>query len=251
MINVSKVSLAFALSLHMIIENAALTFRSSLTMKPILGTISSSAYKFGATPLTRKSNMSLFDSNDNYEDENRKSPVTRESFMREILSEEPEVIVKRKKKNKSKYRPIDNRDSLPFLVKDCSPDPYTKPDIIKQEAKQNTKNHKEKLSKPKKKKGNRIEEGIASSMFQRNDDGSLDKVLGEFQLDKSTNCGDKLEVGDKQYQVLRAKCQYKYAGGKRFIMVRKILEVKDITRLEDEKKLKNQFDQSPNLSSFE
>jgi len=199
----------------------------------------------------KRTSSSLFDSDGYFEEENRNDPVTRESFMKEILSEEPEMIVKRKRKKGSKYRPIDNRDSLPFVIKDCSPDPYTKPSIIKEKAKQNTKRHNNKLDKVNKRNKKRIEEGIAASVYQRNGDGSMDKVLGEFHLDKSTNCGDKLEVGDKEYQVLRAKCQYKYAGGQRFIMVRKILEVKDITRIENEKQLKQQFEQSSDQNNFE
>ena len=57
---------------------------------------------------------------------------------------------------------------------------------------------------------------IAASIYSQKDDGSLEKVLGEFSLDKNTNCGDLLEVGDKEYEVQQARCQYKYAGGQRF-----------------------------------
>ena len=50
-------------------------------------------------------------------------------FMREMLSEP----VKRKKKGKGEYKPHDNRDELPFVVKVKTPDPYTsEKDMMKQ-----------------------------------------------------------------------------------------------------------------------
>ncbi|EJK57782.1 hypothetical protein THAOC_22141 [Thalassiosira oceanica] len=55
------------------------------------------------------------------------------------------------------------------------------------------------------------------------------RVLGSFQLDKNTNCGDTLLVGEREFEVVTARSQFKYAGGKRFVMTRKILEVKEIT----------------------
>lgn len=220
-------------------------------------------FPISLTPNTKYPTTCLLSGDDNSleEDESEnepQTPITREMFYREILSEDPEISVKRKKKSGSRYRTIDNRDSLPFVVKDCSPDPYTKPDMIKKEAKKNTKLHKE-SNNNNKKQNNKIrknlvglEAGIASSIYRKKEDGTLDRVLGEFQLDKSTNCGDLLEIGDKEYQVLRAKCQYKYAGGKRFVMVRKILEVKDVTRLAEESFLKRQFGKTTDIaSSFE
>lgn len=207
-------------------------------------------------------------------------PITQEEFYREMLShpmddegtesETEAVVFRRKSKKKghkqSLYKPTDNRDSLPFIVKDCTPDPYTKPGIIEREAKKNSQVHKKKIkneskvesNKKSKKKpvrmnlyGSGIESGIAASVYKRKDDGSLDKILGQFQLDKSTNCGDLLEIGvgenNKEYEVLRAKCQYKYAGGKKFVMVRKILEVKEITRLAEENYLKRQLKNTPDL----
>ena len=48
---------------------------------------------------------------------------------------------------------------------------------------------------------------------------------------KNTNCGDTLLVGEREFEVVTARSQFKYAGGKRFVMTRKILEVKEITRL--------------------
>ena len=214
------------------------------------------------------------------EEEPPPSPITREKFYREMLAHpiddeetqlESEAVVFRRKSKKngrkqSFYKPVDNRDNLPFIVKDCTPDPYTKPGIIEREAKKNTQIHKKKKkeenkveSKKKSKKksvrtnlyGLGIESGIAASVYKRKDDGSLDKILGQFQLDKSTNCGDLLEIGvgenNKEYEVLRAKCQYKYAGGKKFVMVRKILEVKEITRLAEENYLARQLRNTPDL----
>jgi hypothetical protein len=69
-------------------------------------------------------------------------------------------------------------------------------------------------------------------------------LLGEFQLDKSTTSGDVIVVGDREYRVEKARCQYKYAGGRRFVMVRKVLEVKEVTRVFKEEALMRQFNQS-------
>eukprot|EP00554_Chaetoceros_debilis_P010287 CAMPEP_0194107730 /NCGR_PEP_ID=MMETSP0150-20130528/7539_1 /TAXON_ID=122233 /ORGANISM="Chaetoceros debilis, Strain MM31A-1" /LENGTH=140 /DNA_ID=CAMNT_0038796215 /DNA_START=33 /DNA_END=451 /DNA_ORIENTATION=+ len=86
-------------------------------------------------------------------------------------------------------------------------------------------------------------DSITSSIYSRAEDGTMHKVVGEFALDKSTNCGDVIEVGDgTEYIVQKSRCQYKYAGGKRFIMVRKILEVKEVKRLMVEKEVKELFE---------
>ena len=66
-------------------------------------------------------------------------------------------------------------------------------------------------------------------------------ILGEFQLDKSTTSGDIICISDRTYKVEKARCQYKYAGGQRFVMVRKILEVKEITRAIQEAQLEKQL----------
>ena len=75
--------------------------------------------------------------------------VTNEMFMREMLShpddhddeEEREINkdakVKRKKRNGKHYRTLDNRDSLPFIVKVATPDPYTSNAQMHSEAKLN------------------------------------------------------------------------------------------------------------------
>eukprot|EP01083_Nonionella_stella_P045144 121342_1 len=86
-------------------------------------------------------------------------------------------------------------------------------------------------------------DSITSSIYSRAEDGTMHKVVGEFALDKSTNCGDVIEVGDgTEYVVQKSRCQYKYAGGQRFIMVRKILEVKEVKRLMVEKEVKELFE---------
>jgi hypothetical protein len=87
---------------------------------------------------------------------------------------------------------------------------------------------------PKKKKSSN-NNNIRSSIH----DGT--QSLGEFHLDKSTNCGDVLVVGDAEYRVVTARCQYKYAGGSRYVMVRKILEVKEVKRAVVEEQLQKQL----------
>ena len=47
------------------------------------------------------------------------------------------------------------------------------------------------------------------------------------------------------HQVTRHKCQYKYAGGSKFVMVSKILQVKEVGRLMTEEYLKRQWKKSP------
>lgn len=191
---------------------------------------------------------------DNDDTNNTNEPVTKDMFLREMLAD---PTVKRRKKGGSsaRYRPLDNRDSLPFLVKDITPDPYTKPDVIKKQAKKNTQWYKEQSSAGGSSSSNNnsngngtmrknlvgMEKGIAASIYNTMEDGSLDRILGQFQLDKSTTCGDILQVGEQEFQVVKAKCQYKYAGGKRFVMTRKVLEVKEITRIATERYLQKQF----------
>ena len=69
-------------------------------------------------------------------------------------------------------------------------------------------------------------------------------MLGEFKLDKSTTSGDVIVIGDKEFQVQTARCQYRYAGGQRFVMVRKILEVKEVTRVAKEESLMRNYKKS-------
>lgn len=170
---------------------------------------------------------------------------------KEILADaNANVKVKRKKgKNGYKgYKVLDNRDSLPFVVEVGVPDPYTNGEKMKRDARKNSKVDQEKKKQKMKKvpkynlMGMDDKDGITSSIFAREKDGSLNKVLGSFSLDKSTNCGDLIEITvDKElieFEVTRSRCQYKYAGGKRFVMVRKILEVKEKTRILQEEHLK-------------
>ena len=164
--------------------------------------------------------------------------VTQEMFWRDLL-EDPKV---QRKNKKGSYRTLDNRDSLPFVVKVMTPDPYTPVSEKKKEARKNTEKNK------KTPKRTDLLGGIAASIYAETNDGSLEKILGEFSLDKNTNCGDLLEVGEKEYEVQKARCQYKYAGGKRFVMVRKVLEVKEVVRVAEENYLKRQFRKSETLS---
>jgi hypothetical protein len=115
--------------------------------------------------------------------------------------------VKRKNKKNKGYEPLDNRDHLPFAVKQITPDPYTHPDIKKEKQ----------VRLPRGKKSDL--EMIGARLSLRHDDTST--LLGEFQLDKSTTSGDIIELANgRQYKVQTARCQYKYAGGQRFVMVR-------------------------------
>jgi hypothetical protein len=165
------------------------------------------------------------------------SLITNDMFMRDMLSEP----AKRRKKGSKEYKPHDNRDALPFVVKVKTPDPYTSPKDMLNEAKKNSAAAKkdEKVGGRKGKSNlvgmdSKYANGIAASIYSRKKDGTLYKVLGQFELDKNTNCGDLLQVGDREFEVVTARSQFKYAGGKRFVMVRKILEVKEVTRMAEE-----------------
>mmetsp|Transcript_21332 Transcript_21332/g.61489 ORF Transcript_21332/g.61489 Transcript_21332/m.61489 type:complete len:219 (-) Transcript_21332:66-722(-) len=151
--------------------------------------------------------------------------VTREMLQRDLLKD-PKV--KRKKGKGKGYEPMDNRDHLPFAVKKITPDPYTPPHVKRQ-----------RQAKAPKRKAPDLEL-VGSRLKLKQDDTST--VLGEFQLDKSTTSGDIIELGNRQYKVETARCQYKYAGGKRFVMMRKILEVKEITRVQVERQLQRSLE---------
>jgi hypothetical protein len=194
------------------------------------------------------------DEDDDSEDGDRL--VTREMLHRDLL-QDPKV--KRKRKNgKEGYKPLDNRDHLPFSVRKVTPDPYTHNDI--KMAKQTRNSGKRKRTDldhhltpvSKKKVGGSTTTTTASRLVECNnkkDGRDTSTVLGEFQLDKSTTSGDIIMVGDKEYQVQTARCQYKYAGGQRFVMVRKILEVKELTRVYKEEALFRQYESSPSRLS--
>jgi len=205
--------------------------------------------------------------------------VTKEMFLRELLRHPNDddndhddgvgiaadtaaaVTVKRQSSNKKgrgkdkSYKVLDNRDSLPFAVTVATPDPYTHPEIKKEKAR--------KQSVTPKKRHDAVESAVSSSLFvqssaavgggkkKKKDNGSemdTSTWLGDFVLDKLTTTGDILEIGDKQYKVVKHRCQYKYAGGKRFVMTRKILQVKEVSRLRTEEYLKAQLSGSERLS---
>jgi len=190
-----------------------------------------------------------------------------------MLGMEPEVKRKRKNGKGQRYRPVDNGDHLPFLVRTKTPDDPYKNRFQKLKEKQNIKNNngvtktttdldRDMLASTKrstvtnKNKNNKNTEASTtpSRLIQRrskkgDDDKSLTTVLGEFELDKSTTSGDVIIFGDNEYLVETARCQYKYAGGQRFVMVRKILEVKEITRLQKEEALLRQYKSSPSSLS--
>lgn len=194
---------------------------SSLLSSPLISSISSRS-----SSLYLQKGWFVPDSDQPDEDDEEKL-VTREMFQRDLL-EDPKV--KRKRKNGS-YKPLDNRDHLPFAVKKLTPDPYTHPEIKKD---------KRKTAKTKKTDLDRL---ANSRLFQENDEGST-TLLGEFKLDKSTTSGDVIVIGDKEFQVQTARCQYRYAGGQRFVMVRKILEVKEVTRVAKEESLMRNYKKS-------
>lgn len=167
--------------------------------------------------------------------------------------------VKRKKKNGyTRYRTSDNRDNLPFLVKVTTPDPYITNDEMERKARKNTKrdrkrrdeiesktknngdNKKMKRATRKNLAGISGKDSISSSIYTRHEDGTLHQVLGEFSLDKSTSNGDIIETAGNEYQVQKSSFQYKYLGG-RFVMMRKILEVKEIKRVLVEQEIREIF----------
>lgn len=184
---------------------------------------------------SKRTVFSLKDDNISPDDE----IVTKEMFLRDMLKTPDEVFIKKKtskgrNNNNQEYKVLDNRDILPFVVQLQTPDPYTHPEI------------KRKNAVIKKKRKDAIEEQIASTLYRTDiDTNNADKtLLGEFSLDKHTTTGDSLLIGDTEYNVVRHRCQYKYAGGKRFVMVRKILEVKEVGRLLSEQYLKRQWNKS-------
>ena len=157
-------------------------------------------------------------------DDESEDLITNEMFMRDML--EP---AKRKKKGSKggEYKPHDNRDALPFVVRVKTPDPYTPSTKMMKEAKDNSEFAKamKKVDEQKKKKNNNSSSssrgrsnlvgmdkhanGIAASIYTRKKDGELYKVLGQFDLDKNTNCGDLLQVGDREFEVVTARSQFK------------------------------------------
>jgi hypothetical protein len=169
------------------------------------------------------------------DDDNEDNPlVTREMLQRDLLQDP--TTVKRKRKKGDGYKPLDNRDHLPFAVKKITPDPYTHPQVKKAKMKNAGKTKKTDLE----------HQLTPSRLYSQNGkkEDNASTLLGEFQLDKSTTSGDVIVVGDREYRVEKARCQYKYAGGQRFVMVRKVLEVKEVTRVLKEEALMRQYKQS-------
>lgn len=192
--------------------------------------------------------------------------VTREDLNRDMLGLEPKV--KRKNRKGQGYKPLDNRDHLPFSVRTKTPDdPYKTRFQRKKEELSNKNINRDRRKKTDldrhlsaaKSQTSKINDASTtpSRLIERkrkkktssNHDDSVTTVLGEFELDKSTTSGDVIILGNKEYRVETARCQYKYAGGQRFVMVRKILEVKELTRVADEKVLLRQYNSSQSTSS--
>ena len=226
-----------------------------------------------------KSSVVMFDtSKGDFDSLNETGVVTKEMFLRDLLRDprdkddddddtddegiaSKDVSVRRKNKkgrigSHKPYKVLDNRDTLPFAVEVATPDPYTHPEVKKQRALTN--------SSTQRKRHDSIESSVSSSLFvqsyskspkreEKGSDSSGDDAktwLGDFQLDKLTTTGDILEIGDRQFKVVKHKCQYKYAGGKRFVMTRKILEVKEMGRLKTEEYLKAQFTADSDSDDF-
>jgi hypothetical protein len=203
----------------------------------------------------RTIDRSLWQSND---DDNASSStgseddevVTKEMFLRDVLQPpaEEEAIVKKKRKKGShkEYKVMDNRDRLPFSITVQTPDPYTHPDVKKKNA-----------VVPKKTRRDAIEDQIASTVYRTNgastsSESNSDKTwLGEFSLDKYTTTGDSIVLPQSgvEYKVVRHRCLYKYGGGQRFVLVRKILEVKEVGRLLSEQYLQRQWQNSNGTTS--
>jgi hypothetical protein len=225
-------------------------------------------------------------SGDNHGQSSNETMVTKEMFLRSSSLEDPSTdattpspdsdntpsaTVKRKTKkthsSQQTYKVLDNRDQLPFAVTVATPDPYTHSDVKNKAARQRSTQH-----GPKKRAADNnaaTNNTIASSVFNIMDAGKTNTNnnnnnvqhtntknevdsstwLGDFVLDKYTTTGDYLSVGDQQYKVVRHTCQYKYAGGQRFVMVRKILQVKEVGRLLTEEYLAAQFNRESGNSN--
>jgi hypothetical protein len=194
--------------------------------------------------------------NNNSNEDNENNFITKEMFLRDLLQEQQsnniennnDIRIKKKKNSgknnsnyKNEYKVFDNRDTMPYAVKLQTPDPYTHPEVKRKNA--------TKL----KKRNSAIEEQIvsrvmlpsssASSSSTDNVDNTM-TLLGEYSLDKHTTTGDSLLINNIEYKVVRHRCLYKYAGGQRFVMIKKILEVKEISRIQTEEYLLQQFQNS-------
>ena len=165
---------------------------------------------------TLQRSMSISKWNEEYQSEEEDDGlVTKEQFLRDMLNPES---ARTKKKGRKEYKPHDNRDALPFIVKVKTPHPYQDPEDMLAEAKYNSemakKGKKSKISG--KKVGNLVgmderytKDAISASISVRRKDGTLYKVLGQFELDKNTNCGDSIMVGEREFEVVTARSQFK------------------------------------------
>ena len=185
------------------------------------------------------------------DDDDEDELVTREMLHRDLLGQDASVKRKRKTGDKDgSYKPLDNRDQLPFNVTVLTPEPYTHPEIKAANAKKH---------KPETKKTDLDRQLAPSRLYQTNaagkkkgggvKDGKNNDTtyLGDFKLDKSTTSGDIIVIGEREFEVQKARCLYKYAGGQRFMMVRKILEVKEVSRVAKEEFLMRQFKRSRDI----
>ena len=210
-------------------------------------------------------------SNDEINDDNNEPPVQQEA--------------KRKKKGTKEYKssfpsaspsssPSSSseedarRNALPFVVTVNVPDPYTHPKHIVKEAIKNTKairpvnnNYNNKSLARIRRSSSRTDgrtagggggvtmSSISATVSALRADGSLQSVLGEFTFDATTNCGDLLLIADAEYEVISAKSQFRYAGNRKFVLVRKVLVVKEISRIAEEASLRRLMDRVPESES--
>ena len=189
-----------ALSLALLLNDHH-SFGFATSENHVQRTFSKTATTTKATVFQAKNSANAIPHDD---DDEKEQLVTREMLQRDLLND---PSVKRKNKKGKGYQPLDNRDHLPFAVKQITPDPYTHPDIKRDNQ----------VRLPRGKESDL--EMIGARLSLRRDDTST--FLGEFQLDKSTTSGDIIELANgRQYKVQKASCQYKYAGGQRFVMVR-------------------------------
>ncbi|CAB9530295.1 expressed unknown protein [Seminavis robusta] len=173
-----------------------------------------------AQPRNNKNSPNGSDGNDDDDDDDdgddEEEVMAKEKLFRELMGLSEEKSQKKTGKNKNKKggikRPAhDNRDQLPFLVQVMTPpeEPYE----------QLAQQQQSKIKKKKKKKGNKL---VQTDV--------VGETLGEFPFEKNTGSGDRIMIDDEVYVVQKAKCQYRYAGGQKFVMVRKILQVKPMAR---------------------
>jgi hypothetical protein len=168
-------------------------------------------------------------------DDNDEKVVTGEMFMRDLLAD-PVVRRPGRKGSGSDYKVMDNRDVLPYVLELATPDPYTHPSVKKKNA-----------NKLKKRKDT-VEERIASSLYSTDGSSSTKMgepsqektLLGEYALDKHTTTGDLIRIGEAEYRVVQHRCLYKCVS-RRFVMVKKILHVKEIGRIRTEEYLLRQL----------